>query len=174
MAHAERRLLAIGGVVSMLLTWAATSSAGDWLLYNPSPSMPPGLYRRTDEAVIRGAIVTVRARDVAPDYAALQGFTDPNDRFIKRVTGVIGDTVCADGRNITLNATPITTRELRDRAGRALPYWRGCRTLSEGQFFLLGDSADSFDGRYWGVVDHRQIEGVWRPLHVSDSARRSN
>lgn len=174
MTRAERRLLAIGCGVSMLLIWATASSFGGWLLYNPSPSMPPGFYWRTERHMGRGAIVTVRARDAAPGYAALRGFADPSDRFIKRVVGISGDVVCAHGRNITLNATPIVTREVRDRAGRELPSWSGCRTLTEREFFLLGDSADSFDGRYWGVVDLQQIEGVWRPLHVKPLAHRTN
>lgn len=166
--------MAIGCAASMLLICATASSFGGWILYNPSPSMPPGFYRRTEGRTERGAIVTVRARDVAPDYAALRDFADPSDRFIKRVVGVSGDVVCAHGRIITINATPIVTREMRDRAGRELPSWHGCRTLTEGEFFLLGDSADSFDGRYWGVVDRQQIEGIWRPLHVRVLAHRTN
>lgn len=40
--------------------------------------------------------------------------------------------------------------------------WRGCRVLAEGEVLLLGDTADSFDGRYWGPVRVELIEGVWR------------
>ena len=42
--------------------------------------------------------------------------------------------------------------------------WRGCRVLAEGEVLLLGDTADSFDGRYWGPVSVSLIEGVWRKL----------
>lgn len=42
--------------------------------------------------------------------------------------------------------------------------WRGCRVLAEGEVLLLGDTADSFDGRYWGPVSVDLIEGVWRKL----------
>ena len=48
--------------------------------------------------------------------------------------------------------------------GRALPSWSGCATLSGDQILLQGDTADSFDGRYWGPISRRLIEGVWRPL----------
>jgi type IV secretory pathway protease TraF len=40
--------------------------------------------------------------------------------------------------------------------------WRGCRVLADGEVLLLGDTADSFDGRYWGPVSVELIEGVWR------------
>jgi type IV secretory pathway protease TraF len=48
--------------------------------------------------------------------------------------------------------------------GRVLPTWRGCRVLHDGEFFVIGDTPDSFDSRYFGVVRADQIEGVWRPL----------
>jgi type IV secretory pathway protease TraF len=42
--------------------------------------------------------------------------------------------------------------------------WRGCRVLAHGEVLLLGDTDDSFDGRYWGPVSADLIEGVWRRL----------
>ncbi|MFZ2031610.1 MAG: S26 family signal peptidase [Vitreimonas sp.] len=42
--------------------------------------------------------------------------------------------------------------------------WRGCRVLNADEVLLLGDTPDSFDGRYWGPINVRLIEGVWRRL----------
>lgn len=42
--------------------------------------------------------------------------------------------------------------------------WRGCRVLADREVLLLGDTADSFDGRYWGPVSVDLIEGVWRKI----------
>jgi type IV secretory pathway protease TraF len=67
---------------------------------------------------------------------------------------------------VLVNGVAVAQRRRHDSVGRALPTWSGCRTLSETEVFLLGDSEDSFDGRYWGVVRVDQIEGVWRPLWV--------
>src|SRR3546814_1910708 len=37
----------------------------------------------------------------------------------------------------------------RDRAGRPLPAWFGCRKLRSGELFTMNPAApDSFDGRY--------------------------
>jgi type IV secretory pathway protease TraF len=36
--------------------------------------------------------------------------------------------------------------------------------LAANEVLLLGDTADSFDGRYWGPVSVDLIEGVWRKL----------
>lgn len=142
----------------------ASATRLDVLLFNPSNSVPSGLYVRHDEPIARGAFVTVRALDVAPSYATARGFADPGDRVLKRVAAEAGDRVCAMGARLTINGVPAATRQSHDNAGRKLPRWSGCRSLAEEEVFLLGDTDDSFDGRYWGPTPRRHIEGVWRPL----------
>jgi type IV secretory pathway protease TraF len=88
----------------------------------------------------------------------------PQDRFIKRVVATHGQVVCASGADISIDGAIVAYRQNRDSAGRTLPSWTGCKALSEGQVLLLGDTPDSFDGRYWGPISRDKIEGVWRPL----------
>ena len=53
----------------------------------------------------------------------------------------------------------------RDRRGRSLPVWKGCRTLRAGEVFLLNANVpDSFDGRYFGPVSATAITGRAEPL----------
>jgi type IV secretory pathway protease TraF len=137
--------------------------ARDVVLYNPSPSVPAGFYIRSSDPPAVGAFVTVRARDVAPAYARLRRFVDDHDRFIKRIAAVSRARVCADGNRISIDGVISAERALSDCAGRPLPRWEGCRTL-DNEVFLLGDTPDSFDGRYWGPTPVSAIEGVWRPL----------
>lgn len=133
------------------------------ILYNSSPSIPRDFYVRDSNAPMLGAIVTVRAVDVAPDYARLRDFADAGDRFIMRAAAVDGDIVCAEASTVTINGERAAQRAARDTAGRTLPTWSGRRTL-RGEVFLLGDTPDSFDGRYWGPTPMRLVEGVWRPV----------
>jgi len=149
------------GALSVAFLIASTLS--DVVIYNDSPSMPQGFYTRINASVVRGSIVTVRARNVAPAYASARGFIDANDRFLKRVAASSGDIVCAHGESVTVNHTTIVERRSLDSAGRALPSWRGCRRLDD-EVLLIGDTADSFDSRYWGPVATHEIEGVWRRL----------
>ena len=135
----------------------------DVIIYNPSPSIPRGFYARDSGAPVRGAIVSVRTVDVAARYARLRNFTDLNDRFIKRVAAMEGDTVCADADVVTVNGERRVRRAFQDSAGRTLPTWTGCRTLRD-EVFLLGDTPDSFDGRYWGPTSVELIEGAWRAI----------
>lgn len=164
MTRRRTYLLALAGFAAALLVWAALAKPQDVFLYNPSPSIPLGFYQRVDRPIFRGAIVTVRAADVAPDYARLRGFTDAGDRFIKRVAGMGGDRVCAEGDVISLNGALIARRRSHDSEQRKLPSWKGCRVLGPDEVLLMGDTDDSFDGRYWGVIPTDMIEGVWRPL----------
>ena len=156
----------LAGVAAIGLVVAASASNLDVVLYNGTPSMSVGLYLRSSGSLERGAIVTVRAVDVAPGYAARRNFTDPGDRFLKRVVGAAGDVVCASGAEVTLNGAPVAERQARDSAGRVLPTWSGCVTLDQGHLFLLGETPDSFDGRYWGPTPIDRIEGVWRPIRL--------
>ena len=53
----------------------------------------------------------------------------------------------------------------RDSHGRALPVWQGCRVVAEGEVFLMNrQSADSFDGRYFGPLPATTIVGRADPL----------
>jgi len=88
-------------------------NARDWLLYNNTPSVPPGWYVRSADAIARGALVTVRAQDVAPDYAGARNFTDARDRFIKRIAANDGDSVCAEDDATRINGRTVAHRQLR-------------------------------------------------------------
>ena len=53
----------------------------------------------------------------------------------------------------------------RDRSGRALPIWRGCRVVTGDDVFLMNwQSEDSFDGRYFGPLPANTIVGRADPL----------
>lgn len=136
----------------------------DVVLYNHSPSIPTGFYLRQSSPAAPGAIVTVRAIDVAPAEARARHFANRGDRFIKRVAAVVGDEVCIQGETVRVRQTFTVRRRPVDSAGTRLSAWSGCRTLANNEVLLLGDTEDSFDGRYWGPTKRDKIEGVWVPL----------
>lgn len=195
MFERSRSVLLLAGGVAAALTAAALAAPRDVVLYNHSPSVPEGVYVRTNAPVTVGAFVTVRARDVAPEAARRRGFEDASDRFIKRVAAAAGARVCGDGRRLVVSGDDIVVvgadhqqqqhaadgdddhggggddggrrragavRVLQAVAVADVVGWRGCRDLADGEVLLLGDTADSFDGRYWGPVRVELIEGVWR------------
>ena len=53
----------------------------------------------------------------------------------------------------------------RDRRGRALPVWQGCRTIAGGEVFLMNwDEPALLDGRYFGPIPTNAIVGHAVPL----------
>jgi type IV secretory pathway protease TraF len=45
-----------------------------------------------------------------------------------------------------------------------MPWWNGCVMLRSGALFLLMDSPDSFDGRYFGPTSRGDVIGEVRLL----------
>jgi type IV secretory pathway protease TraF len=156
------KLWVSGAVLALaVLAFASGGARQDVVLFNHSPSVPVGFYVRDSRDLALGMFVTVRARDVAPAEAAAHGYDDEGDRFIKRLAAATGQEVCSDGRVLSVDGAQATIV----RYGAGVPQgWIGCRTLGPSEILLLGDSMDSFDGRYWGPIRSDLIEGVWRPL----------
>ena len=57
----------------------------------------------------------------------------------------------------------------RDRRGRPLPVWQGCRRIAYGDIFLMNpDVHDSLDGRYFGPIPTRDVIGKATPLYTDE------
>ncbi|AQR63168.1 hypothetical protein BZG35_17075 [Brevundimonas sp. LM2] len=153
--------LALGPALALVLLGGAMTDSPAPAIVNESPSLPKGLYLRiSDAAPVRGAVVTIAQPPAIRAYTARLGM--PADvRLIKRVAATGGDAVCADGRWLVAPGRLLPVHA-RDRAGTVLPVWRGCRRLEADERFLLGDTPNSLDSRYFGPVRTVRIEGVYR------------
>lgn len=158
------RKLILPFIAALAGTAMLSSHVSPVLLYNPSPSIPAGFYWRASGTPRVGDLVFVPSVNAAPDYARQRDFVDRTDRFIKRIAATSGQVVCAKGDHVSVEDARVVRRLAYDKMGRALPTWSGCRRLADGEVFLLGDTADSFDGRYWGSTPLRVVDGPWRPL----------
>ena len=158
------RWAVLGLALTVLAGVGAVSRATDaWALVNESPSLPRGLYARAPGgAVVRGAVVAVPQPEGARAY--LRDLGMPSEvRLIKRVAAVEGDRVCRTGSMLHTPGRVSPVLE-RDRRGRALAVWSGCRRLTSGEVFLLGDTHSSFDSRYFGPIDTGALTGVYRAV----------
>lgn len=151
------------GSAALVALCVSLARVPDIVLYNDTASMPVGFYLRSNDETALGSIVTVRVHQLAHDYALARG-AGPDFRLLKRIAATGGNVVCGDGDQITIDGEVRASRRTLDSNGGPLPTWSGCRELSEGQYLVLGDSADSFDSRYFGIVSTANIEGVWRPI----------
>ncbi len=137
------------------------------LTYNPSPSAPTGLYWIRGDAPLEKGVYVIAP--MPPQYkmmAAQRHYIPLNIPLLKRVVALFGDKICRHGEVIFVNDKPAAIALKHDSQGRKLPVWQGCFVLKKDQFFALMDASDSFDGRYFGPLNKKDVIGIAVPIFV--------
>jgi conjugative transfer signal peptidase TraF len=138
------------------------------LVWNASASVPIGLYaieRPTDLHV--ADLVIVRPPEQLESFLADRNYLPRGVPLVKHVLALAGRSVCRSGFVITVDAVAVADVRASDSRGRPLPTWQGCRIVGEHEAFLLNPhSADSLDGRYFGVLPVSSIVGRAVPLSI--------
>lgn len=140
------------------------------LIWNPSASAPIGLYRiERGVDLLVGDLAVVMPPDELADFLAERRYLPKGLPLLKRVLAHSGTTVCRSRDGIVAYGTTWGQARARDRQGRSLPVWRGCRTLRVGEaFFMNWDAPDSFDGRYFGPLPLATVVGRAVPVWTAD------
>jgi type IV secretory pathway protease TraF len=154
-------ILFVAVVAALATTGCSRAQPAPWLI-NESPSLPRGVYRLTGALASPGAIVALTPPPLGARYLAGLG-APPGARLLKRVAATQGETICRRGQQLTWPHGAATALP-RDRQGRTLPQWAGCRALGADEVLVLGDTANSFDSRYFGPVRTSEIEGAYREV----------
>ena len=88
--------------------------------------------------------------------------------MMKRVWAAANDTIVSTDEGLRINGSllPLSKPLETDKAGRMMPrYSFNHYKLGKSELPLMSDvSETSFDGRYFGLVDAGQVEGVIKPL----------
>ena len=130
------------------------------LLWNASASAPLGLYLIEPDAPLEvGDMVAAQGPDGARQLAATRGYLPSGVPLVKRIAAMAGHRICALRARIIVDGRTLAHRRKRDAAGRAMPWWNGCRRLQPGQLLLVNRAAASFDSRYFGPVEQAAILG---------------
>jgi conjugative transfer signal peptidase TraF len=173
MRHLNGDFIVRGYRPVFLLAFAGTAMIGaasivgpmPRLVWNASASAPIGLYAMVDHSAQRGDLALVQTPRSVRMLAAARGYLPANVPMVKRIAASSGDVVCADGNWILIDGKTVASRRARDRQGRVLPSWTGCRRLTQDEVFLLMATVpDSFDSRYFGPTSRRSIIGKLVPL----------
>lgn len=140
-----------------------------WLIWNASASVPLGLYwvkRPTGLEV--GDLVAVMPPAPLAAFMVTRGYIGADVPLLKHIAGLPGQRVCRVGATVTVDDVVLGEALPRDRLGRDLPDWQGCRLLQDGEIFLMnGEVRDSLDGRYFGPLPTDAVIGVARPIWVA-------
>lgn len=138
------------------------------LIWNASASVPIGLYAlhstRTPKV---GELVAVAPPRRFAGFLAERHYLPLGVPLLKHVAATAGQRVCRTGSRITIDGKGLGDARVRDRRGRVLPIWQGCRVLATGDIFLMNPGVpDSFDSRYFGPLPDTTIIGAMSPLWI--------
>ena len=147
---------------------------------NLTGSLPVGLYVISPSLPVRGALVLACLPAKVAVFAKARGYVPPGvqcprgvSAVGKPVVAIAGDTVTVTPTGILVNgAAVLNTRALAsDRKGRRLPQLANGRYVAEpGTVWIVSSySRFSFDSRYFGPIEVRQIRAALRPLWTARS-----
>ncbi|QTL03231.1 S26 family signal peptidase [Aquabacter sp. L1I39] len=161
----------MAAAASVGMAYAATLPTPLKLIWNVSASVPIGLYAlEPADALEITDLVAVMPPPPLAAFLIARGYLGEGTPLLKRVMGLPGQDVCRLGNAITVDGAPLGEALPRDRMGRDLPVWQGCRRIAPGELFLMNpDVGDSLDGRYFGPILATIVIGRAMPL-LTDEA----
>ena len=138
-------------------------------VWNASASAPIGLYRIERRAPRLGDLALVEPEERLETFIVERGYLPEDVPLLKRVAALSGSEVCRDAESIFIDGNHVAEAHRSDSAGRVMPVWRGCFTLSDEEILLLSLHPNSLDGRYFGATKIDQVIGIAIPVWTSES-----
>ncbi len=140
------------------------------LIWNASASAPIGLYTMRTGADLRVTdLVAVDVPEPLVSFLKHREYLPRGVPLMKRIAALPGQTACRNGSSVSVDTIAMGEALARDRRGRELPVWQGCRTLRSSEIFLMNwDVRDSLDGRYFGPIPKNSIIGRALPLWTDE------
>lgn len=141
------------------------------LVWNVSASAPIGLYAIEPASTIEVTeLLAVMPPAALASFMVERGYIGQGIPLMKRVAALPGQEVCRTDSAITVDGVLYGDALERDRIGRPLPVWRGCRRISVGELFFMNFTVqDSFDGRYFGPLPADAVIGRAMPLYTDEA-----
>ena len=160
-----RRALFMG--IWFTLTLALVFGAG--LRFNPTPSLPKGIYRLTPETPARGDLVSFCLEGEFAELALERGYLEPGScpsglrPLLKRLAALPGD-------SIDPSAFPLRSV---DSHRRSISPFQLPRVVPSDMALVLADHPGSFDSRYFGFVPLDSLQRV-EPVFVINPKEKEN
>jgi conjugative transfer signal peptidase TraF len=166
-AHQRPLIGAVIGACALVVGPAVVEPAPR-LLFNTTASAPVGFYRIDRVPPRVGDWVVVRPPAKLAAWMAGRGYAPAGVPLLKRLAAVEGQAVCGREGRVLIDGRLVALARERDRWGRVLRPFVGCRRLVAGEVFLLNANApDSLDGRYFGPLPRQVIVGRAVPLWMA-------
>lgn len=166
-----RRGFFLAGVVGACTLATLTVPVSHYAVWNVSPSVPTGFYAIRGKASLHvGERVAIEPPTALRHLLAERGYLPIGVPLLKRIAAVRGQRICRFRHGVTIDGSFAGVAHSRDRLGRRLPAWFGCRTLRAGELFAMNlNVPDSFDGRYFGILRLTDVIGRATPVWTDEN-----
>ena len=166
----RRHVLAVASLAAASLIATVVADLPIRLIWNATASAPIGFYTiETAVALDVPELVALMPPEPLEQFMVERGYIGRGVPLLKRVLGLPGQRVCRSGATITVDNVEMGAALERDRMGRDLPVWQGCRIIRDGELFLMNwEIRDSLDGRYFGPVPASSVIGRALPLWTDE------
>ncbi len=166
----RRHILAVASLAAASLIATAVTDLPTRLIWNATASAPIGFYIiETADTLDVPELIALIPPEPLERFMVERGYIGRGVPLLKRTLGLPGQRVCRSGASITVDDVEMGDALERDRMGRDLPVWQGCRIIRDGELFLMnGQVRDSLDGRYFGPVPASSIIGRALPLWTDE------
>lgn len=167
----KRHTILLAGCVAAATLATLAVPVSRYAVWNTSASVPTGLYAIRGKASLHaGERVAIEPPPALRRLLATRGYLPVGVPLLKRIAAVSGQRVCRFGQGVTIDEEFVGAARARDRLGRTLPAWFGCRTLQSDELFVMNPAArDSFDGRYFGVLRMADVIGRATPVWTDEA-----
>ena len=140
--------------------------SGYGLSYQVSASMPEGWYLLQPVSNLKkGEVVVFEPPHFAKKFLQVHHWLPDNGVMMKHVMGVPGDFVCKHNGAIFLDHHRLAKVYRYYEPGKLLPTREFCGKVPPQHYLLMSTTVEnSYDGRYFGLVDSKSIFGEARKL----------
>lgn len=119
---------------------------------------------------VNGSLFLVQDKTIKNDYVVFEYDKEPykiyqyGKLFIKRIACDSGQHLKVHNRQVLCDNRLIATGIDRNSEGIVLPHYQYDGVIPNDKFFAIGDSPRSYDSRYFGLVDKKQIRNTARRI----------
>jgi type IV secretory pathway protease TraF len=164
MIRKHNNIVTVATVGVALLAVKPVIDPAPLVIWNASASVPIGWYLVSKHQPEIGEIAVIKLVDWVQLYASDRGYLPQNVLLLKPVFAIHASVICRFGTYVFVDGKQVAKAKIFDKKHRLLPVWRVCKELTSTQYFVLGRHRDSFDSRYFGPIEQKQVVGTAFPL----------
>ncbi|MDD7411467.1 signal peptidase I [Fusobacterium gastrosuis] len=163
--------------VCIVISFIATIYLRNKIYINNSPSVPVGFYLKKDQDIyFKNNVVFFKVPDnIRRFLKELNLIKEENKYILKKIGGVEGDHIIIKDKKLYIN--DIFIYEVIEHTFNGVPLnpiENLDYVLKENEYFLIGDLKESYDSRYFGVVQKEQLEGKGKLLLSTHREDKTN